>query len=85
MWSNYGIEGAKDKNTSLNYLAAQVLTAAGVPTNAYQNYLLSLSKTYPVISAAGQTKGVGADEKQLQTYKKLQYYQLFEKNKEKDE
>ena len=85
VWSNYGIEGAKDKNTSLNYLAAQVLTAAGVPTNAYQNYLLSLSKTYPVISAAGQTKGIGADEKQLQTYKKLQYYQLFEKNKEKDE
>ena len=62
VWSNYGIEGAKDKNTSLNYLAAQVLTAAGVPTNAYQNYLLSLSKTYPVISAAGQTKGIGADE-----------------------
>ena len=29
VWSNYGIEGAKDKNTSLNYLAAQVLTAAG--------------------------------------------------------
>ena len=85
VWSNYGIEGAKDKNTSLNYLAAQVLTAAGVPTNAYQNYLLSLSKTYPVISAAGQTKGIGADEKQLQIYKKLQYYQLFEKNKEKDE
>ena len=47
--------------------------------------LVSLSKTYPVISAAGQTKGIGADEKQLQTYKKLQYYQLFEKNKEKDE
>ena len=85
VWSNYGIEGAKDKNTSLNYLAAQVLTTAGVPTNAYQNYLLSLSKTYPVISEAGQTKGIGADEKQLQTYKKLQYYQLFEKNKEKDE
>ena len=54
-------------------------------TRLYQNYLLSLSKTYPVISAAGQTKGIGADEKQLQTYKKLQYYQLFEKNKEKDE
>lgn len=83
VWSNYGIEGAKDKNTSLNYLAAQVLTAAGVPTNAYQNYLLSLSKTYPVISAAGQTKGIGADEKQLQTYKKLQYYQLFEKTRKR--
>lgn len=85
VWSNYEIEGAKDQNTSLNYLAAQVLAAAGVPTNAYQNYLLSLRNTYPVISAAGQTKGIGADDKQLQTYKKLQYYQLFEKNKEKDE
>ena len=83
VWANYDIEGAQNKNTSLNYLAAQVLTAAGVPTDAYQNYLLELSQTYPVISAAGQTEGVGAADEQLLTYKKLQYYQLFEKDKEK--
>ena len=69
----------------MNYVAAVVLTAAGVASYAYLYYLLCVIKSYPVFSAAGQTKGIGADEKQLQTYKKLQYYQLFEKNKEKDE
>lgn len=81
IWANYDIDGATDQTTSLNYLSAQVLKAAGVPTNAYQNYLLSLKKTYPVLSAAGQTKGLGASDEQLLTYKKLQYYQLFEKDR----
>lgn len=75
IWANYAIEGAGSCNTSLNYLAAQALRAAGVPTDAYRNYLLELSETYPVLSAAGETK---ADEKQLLTYRKLQYYNLFE-------
>lgn len=79
VWANYHIDAAAGKNTSLNYLAAQVLSAAGVPTNDYQNYLLKLSETYPVISAAGETKSMGADEKALDTYRKLQYYQLFER------
>lgn len=81
IWANYEIDGATDQNTSLNYLSAQMLKAAGVPTNAYQNYLLSLRKAYPVLSAAGQTKGLGASDEQLLTYKKLQYYQLFEKDR----
>ena len=55
VWANYHIDAAAGKNTSLNYLAAQVLSAAGVPTNDSQNYLLKLSETYPVISAAGET------------------------------
>lgn len=81
VWANYDIGEASDQNTSLNYLSAQVLKAAGVPTNAYQNYLLELCNTYPVLSAAGSTENVGADKDALLTYRKLQYYNLFERNK----
>lgn len=78
VWANYDIDGATQQNTSLNYLSAQVLKAAGVPTDAYQNFLLDLQKSYPVMSAAGRTDASDADENMLNTYKKLQYYNLFE-------
>ncbi len=81
VWANYDIGEASDQNTSLNYLSAQVLKAADVPTSAYQNYLLELCNTYPVFSAAGSTEDVGADKDALLTYRKLQYYNLFERNK----
>ncbi|MDD7219571.1 MAG: LTA synthase family protein [Clostridia bacterium] len=81
VWANYEINGGVEKDTSLNYLAAQVLKAAGVPTDRYQNYLLKLSEKYPVISAAGTTTDKGADDDTLMTYKKLQYYHLFEEKK----
>ncbi len=77
VWANYDIDGATQQNTSLNYLSAQVLKAAGVPTDAYQNFLLDLQKSYPVMSAAGRTDASDADENMLSTYKKLQYYNLF--------
>ena len=78
VWANYDIDGATQQNTSLNYLSAEVLKAAGVPTDAYQNFLLDLQKSYPVMSAAGRTDSSDADENMLNTYKKLQYYNLFE-------
>ena len=78
VWANYDIDGATRQNTSLNYLSAEVLKAAGVPTDAYQNFLLDLQKSYPVMSAAGRTDASDADENMLNTYKKLQYYNLFE-------
>ena len=78
VWANYDIDGATQQNTSLNYLSAEVLKAAGVPTDAYQNFLLDLQKSYPVMSAAGHTDASDADENMLNTYKKLQYYNLFE-------
>ena len=78
VWANYDIDGATQQSTSLNYLSAEVLKAAGVPTDAYQNFLLDLQKSYPVMSAAGRTDASDADENMLNTYKKLQYYNLFE-------
>jgi phosphoglycerol transferase MdoB-like AlkP superfamily enzyme len=77
VWANYEIESRTDCDTSLNYLAAQVLEAAGVPTSAYQNFLLQLAETYPVLSAAGPD--TASDDAALADYRKLQYYNLFEK------
>ncbi len=80
IWANYDIKSAAGQDTSLNYLAAEVFDAAGIPLSGYQNYLLELKKSYPVLSAAG-IESETAEEQTLETYKRLQYYQLFEKGK----
>lgn len=58
IWANYDIDEAAGKDTSVNYLAANVLKAAGVPTNDYQSFLLKLQEEYPVISAVRTDKTV---------------------------
>lgn len=88
IWANYDIEEASGKDTSVNYLAADVLKAAGIPTDAYENYLLDLQENYPVISAMRVLKKDGTDtnisetKKELNEYQSLQYYQLFDWQKE---
>ncbi len=84
IWANYDIEEATGVETSLNYLAAEVLSAAGVETNAYQNYLLELKESYPAISAVrvlcedGRDTNVAEEKDALNEYQSLQYYQLFD-------
>ena len=56
IWANYDIDEAAGKDTSVNYLAANVLKAAGVPTNDYQSFLLKLQEEYPIISAVRMDK-----------------------------
>ena len=56
VWANYDIDEAAGKDTSVNYLAANVLKAAGVPTNDYQSFLLKLQEEYPIISAVRTDK-----------------------------
>lgn len=88
IWANYDIEEQTDAETSLNYLAANTLKAAGVPTTDYQNYLLELEESYPVISAMRVKKADGTDTNALKEkeglleYQKLQYYQLFDRDLE---
>lgn len=85
IWANYDIEGEKNADTSVNYLAAEVLQRAGVPTNEYQNFLLELKKEYPVISAVrtvkadGSEKPASEEEGEMEIYRKLQYYELFDR------
>ena len=91
IWANYDIDEATGKDTSVNYLAANVLKAAGVPTNDYQSFLLKLQEEYPVISAVRTDKAADktldkatgskknqADSDMLNDYKILQYYRLFD-------
>lgn len=78
IWANYDIDEAVNVNTSANYLAANVLKAAGVPTDEYQNFLLQLEKEFPIISAVRTKSTEDADEQLLEKYKKLQYYMLFD-------
>lgn len=79
VWANYDIQEAQNQDMSVNYLAANVLKTAGVPTSDYQNFLLELQKDYPIISAI-RTEDVKADtdEEMLKKYKILQYYRLFD-------
>ncbi len=77
IWANYDIEESTGVETSVNYLAAHVLRAAGVPTSAYQNFLLELEQYYPVYSAV-YSECVEENEELLTDYQKLQYYQLFD-------
>ena len=79
VWANYDIQEAQNQDMSVNYLAANVLKTAGVPTSDYQNFLLELQKDYPIISAI-RTEDVKADtdEETLKKYKILQYYRLFD-------
>ena len=59
IWANYDIDEATGEDTSVNYLAANVLKAAGVPTNDYQSFLLNLKEEYPIISVVRTDKTAG--------------------------
>ena len=91
IWANYNIEETQIEKLSANYLAAELLQVAGVPVNAYQNFLLNLSEEVPVIDTLGfiQSDGFYADSREmldassqagLQEYAMLQYAHLFGKN-----
>lgn len=89
IWANYEIEGAINQETSANYLSAQLLNYIDMPLSAYQSYLLSLEKDFPVISAVrlldeneqdtnlSEAKKSSAGER-LKEYQRLQYYLMFD-------
>lgn len=76
IWANFDIEEEKDRDTSLNYLAAEALDISGVKLSGYQNFLLELKKSYPVISTVN-IQCVDENEKIFEQYKQIQYYKLF--------
>ena len=84
IWANYDIEEAQNADTSANYLGAELLRRAGVPTDAYQNFLRELKEVYPIFStvrtvdAAGAETESDAGEDWIERYRKLQDYRLFD-------
>lgn len=87
IWANFHLDGEGSKDTSANFLGANVLKAAGVPVPDYMRYLLELENDYPVIStqqlltAAGGAGDLMSEE--IQMYRKVQYYLLFDSGQER--
>jgi len=68
IWANFDIEEAKNKDTDISFLAAEVMETAGMQTTAYQKLLLDI-KEHP------------ESEEYLEKYKIVQYYYVFDYKK----
>lgn len=83
IWTNYDSAEESGLTISANYLAAKVLDSANIKKPAYQNYLSTLEKEYPSISALQitdsdlNTSSVSEKKDLLTDYQTLQYYNLF--------
>lgn len=93
IWANYDIEEKTIERLSSNYLSSYVLDVAGVELPAYNEYLLKLSETLPVITNAGlidadgnhYTSATNSPYNELLTnYKKVVYNYIFDNKNKKD-
>jgi hypothetical protein len=86
IWTNYASESKDLGNMSANYLSAVVLQEAGIPTTAYQNFLLEQYTNYPVLTTKGGFNQVGdyIDSTTLKAamteYQMIQYHIMFGKS-----
>ena len=91
IWANYDIEEKEIERLGANYLASYLMQAAGVEMPAYNQYLLELSKTIPVIDTVGIIDADGTHyglnestpyDDLVADYKKVVYNLIFdEKNR----
>lgn len=86
MWANFDIEEKTDVVTSPNYLRPMLLEQAGVKLNAYEAFLLELSREYPAMNAYGFLDHKGewhsreeSAEGMLGQYQYLIYNNVFDK------
>jgi len=89
IWANYDIPEQTIPHLSANYLSSYVMKVAGVEMPLYNQYLLKLSETLPVINAIGTVDAQGNHyehgdspyEALLDAYERVTYNHLFdEKN-----
>ena len=95
IWANYDIEERTVEDISLNYLSSLLLETAELPMTAYQQYLLELHKTLPVITTVGYMDSRGnwyrvddADApyaELIENYRKVQYNHLLDKQNRVDD
>lgn len=91
IWANYDIEEKEIERLGANYLASHAMQVAGVEIPAYNQYLLELSKTLPVINTVGVIDANGTHyalgestpyDDLIADYKKVVYNLIFdEKNR----
>lgn len=83
--ANFDIEEAQNIVMSTNYLGVKTLEVAGLPLNAYQQFLSTYYESYPSISmmqitdSNGNISSISDKNKLLESYEIVQYYHLFEK------
>lgn len=84
IWANYDIEEKEQETTSLNYLRAQMLQAAGMRMTGYDKYLLKLREEVPVITANGYYGKNGSfyelEDQMSPYYQRLKEYQMLQYN-----
>jgi phosphoglycerol transferase MdoB-like AlkP superfamily enzyme len=94
IWANYDIKEKNIKRISANYLSSLVLKTAGVKLTDYNEYLLNLRKTLPVINSVGYIDKEGECYKWsdvspytelLSKYEQIQYNGIFDKENLKTE
>ena len=89
VWKNFDTEYFNLGDTSINYLAAQVLEMVGMPTTSYQNYLLDMKEKYPIITANGVIDKEGnfipVENADLAFYKTIVYNHMLDNEKYKRE
>lgn len=86
IWANYDIPEQTIPLLSANYLSSYVMKVAGVEMPLYNQYLLKLSETVPVINGLGLMDADGVHyelgkspyESLLDAYEKVMYNHLFD-------
>ena len=86
IWANYDLPDEEGAETSLNFLAQDVLKYAGIPTGDYGDYLNDFRMSVPVLSFAGYKDIQGNAyshlestiyTQEIENYKIVQYGILF--------
>ena len=89
IWANYDIEEKEYGDTSANYLQSILIETAGLPKDAYTNYITELREKIPIITA---NYYIGNDGEKymlndktspyyedIKEYEKIVYYNIFDK------
>lgn len=88
IWSNFEMDQQSGLETSVNYLALDVLKNCGLPLPSYQSALEAVREEYPVISALQirdkEGKYLTLEEcgQEINDYQSLEYYLLFDYEKQ---
>lgn len=95
IWANYDIEEREIENTSINYLSALMMEAAGLELSDFQKFLLDMYQEIPSISANGYydrdgklhsiREKNGPAKKWLEEYEIVQYNYIFDRENRLDE
>ncbi len=94
IWANYDIEEKEIDRLGANYLSSYVMQVAGVEMPAYNQYLLKLSETLPVINTVGVIDTAGNHyalgdktpyDSLVADYKKVVYNLIFDEDDRCDE